>query len=81
MPLSHVGPPALLQIRERTPRGRPFPKKCLMHILKTVLTYTPHHDLITFLVPLENRPRTNTQLSTDLGRDRDLALRSQLRNG
>lgn len=51
-----------------------------MHILETVLRYTPHHDLIPLFVPLENGTGTNPQLSTDFRRDRDLPLRGQLGN-
>ena len=40
-----------------------------MHILESVLPYTPHHDLIPFLVPLENGTGTDTQFSTDFRRD------------
>jgi hypothetical protein len=39
-----------------------------MHILESVLPYTPHHDLIPLLVPLENGTGTDTQFSTNFRR-------------
>ena len=46
-----------------------------MDVFGRVATRTPDNDLITFLLPLENGTRTDSELPANLSRNGDLSLR------
>jgi len=49
-----------------------------MHVLGGVASGSPDNDVLSVIVPFQNRSRTDTELSADLGGYGDLTLRREL---
>src|SRR5687767_6612127 len=78
MPALHVAPDAFLQLFQGLGHGAPG-KQHPVDVLGAVAPRATDHDLAVFLVPFQHGAGTDTQPLADLGRNRDLSLRSQAR--
>src|SRR6266571_2466653 len=50
-----------------------------MHILRRITSCPTNHDLLTVIVPLQDRARADAEFPANLGRHRDLTLCGELR--
>src|ERR1700755_2039067 len=69
----------LLHLLELARARRPLGKQRTMNVIGRKPAGFAHHDLVPFLVPLENRSCPEPQLPANFGGNRDLPLCGQLR--
>jgi hypothetical protein len=68
MALYYVLPDTVFQFSESSRFRRSAREQLPMDVLGRKLARAPNEDFAALLIPLENRSRTDTQLSPDVGR-------------
>ena len=79
MLLPQVLPYSFVHLLDGAGSRRPVGKERLVHPVGGVAPDPAHHDLAVLFVPFEDGPRSEAQLATDLGGNRDLSLSRQPR--
>src|SRR5690348_4653915 len=79
IPVSHALPDALLHLVEGAPLRRRLWKYSPVDLFGRKSSRTPDHNLVSPLVPFQNRSRSNAQFPPHVGRDRNLPLSRDLR--
>jgi hypothetical protein len=78
MPRFHISSDPILELIEAPPFRGSLRKQRSMHVFRRVPTRATNHHMLALFLPFQDGPGADTQLSTDLGGHRDLALSGYL---